>query len=753
MLHFGVASQPSDLTWMTGSGVPWRYRYQYLSGGVNTGSGWETWNSPTGSFATLYMNASSANGYIPVFSYYELLQSTPSTGANESDRDYSNLNNAVTMAAYYANFKLLMQKAGAFNNTVVVHVEPDLWGYLEKRAAGGTASTVSASVASSGFGEAAGLPNTAQGFAFALLKLRDTYAPKAALAIHASPWGSGVDIASDRRSSVSATGEADATAAFLNSAGVASNPNGSTWDIVFNDMDDHDAGWWEQQGADNSSFTHWWDPSNATYPNFNRYLSWVSELHAKTGRPQVVWQVPVGNQYFLTMNNTCGHYQDNVGSYFIAHASSLYSSGLIAVLFGSGNGCQTTNTDVGSDGITNNNGATTTDAAGYCAACNTHASTSSDDDGGYLRMFVGQYYTPGACPVTVTVPATEPITEFTVSASAGTCTVSKFEFQSLDTTLNQGWFALGAGAVSVLAEGYAGHAYQFRARATLPGGAVGAWSGAASTQVSASATRSYPFSGMYSLDGFGGVDADVSPPLAGSAYWPGWKIARAAHAQPGANATQSGFVLDGFGGLHSYGVSITAAGNPYWGWDIGRDFAFLPDGTGGYILDGHGGLHPFGVNGHAAPPAAVGSPYWGWDIARKVVVFSDGTGGLVLDGYGGLHPFGIGGAAPAAPTGGPYWGWSIARDVILIPGTHAGYVLDGYGGLHQFNGAPAIPAPAYWGWDIGRGAWLLPGSTLGAPQGYVLDGWGGLHPFGGAPVLTGTPYWPGWDIAKCVWGA
>src|SRR5438067_2508511 len=218
----------------------------------------------------------------------------------------------------------------------------------------------------------------------------DLVAPKAVLAIHASPWGSEVDIASDRRSGVSATGEADVTAAFLNSAGVASNPNGSTWDLVFNDMDDHDAGWWEQQGADNSSFTHWWDPSNATYPNFTRYLAWVGELHAKTGRPQVVWQVPVGNQYFLTMNNTCGHYQDNVGSYFISHPSSLYSAGLIAVLFGSGNSCQSTNTDGRTDGVTNNNGAATTDVAGYCSACNTHAATSSDDDGGYLRTFVGQ---------------------------------------------------------------------------------------------------------------------------------------------------------------------------------------------------------------------------------------------------------------------------------------------------------------------------------------------------------------------------
>jgi hypothetical protein len=226
-LHFGLANQPTDLGWMTSSGVPWRYRYQYLSAGVNTGSGWETWNSPTGAFASLYMNASNANGYIPVFSYYELLQSNPSTGSNESDRDFSNLNNTSTMAAYYANFKLLMQLAGTYGKAVVVQVEPDLWGYLQQRAAGGGPSTLTASVASSGFADVAGIPNTAQGFGYALLKLRDLYGPNVTMAVHASPWSSGIDIASNTSASVNAAAEADKTAAFLNSAGIASNPYGA----------------------------------------------------------------------------------------------------------------------------------------------------------------------------------------------------------------------------------------------------------------------------------------------------------------------------------------------------------------------------------------------------------------------------------------------------------------------------------------------------------------------------------------------
>ena len=759
-LHFGLANGPSDLSWMTSSGVPWRYRYAYLAGGVNTGSGWETWNSPAGAYASLYMNASGANGYIPVFSYYDLLQSTPSTGSNESDRDYSNLNNASTMAAYYANFKLLMQDAGAYGKTVVVQVEPDLWGYLEQRAAGGAASSLSASVASSGFAEAAGLPNTAAGFAYELLKLRDTYAPNTVLAIHASPWGSGVDIASDRRTAVNPLTEADTTAAFLNSAGLASNPYGSTWDLVFNDVDDHDAGWWEAQGADNSSFTHWWDPTNATYPNFNRYLAWVGELHAKTSRPQVVWQVPEGNQYYLTMNNTCGHYQDNLAQYFIANASSLYSAGLIAVLFGAGNACQTNNTDAQHDGITNNGGVPTTDALGYCSACNTHTSTSTDDDGGFLRQFVGQYYASPGCSVTVSVPASETSTQFGVGLSAGSCAVAYFEVEEYDATLNQGWFGMptvagSGGSGTATAQGFQGHDYQFMARAHSTSGLVSAWSAVATTQVATTASQSHPWNGVYTVDDYGGVHPADSPPLTGSAYWPGWKIVRAAKAEPG--SSDGGLVLDGYGGLHSYGAAVSVNNTASWpGWDIARDFAFLPDGTGGYVLDGYGGLHPFALNGHALPPAVSGAAYWrGWDIARKVVIFGDGTGGYVMDGYGGLHPFGIGGAVPAGASGAAYWpGWQIARDLVLVPGSHGGYVLDGYGGLHPFNGAPGLAAPAYWpGWNIARSVWLLSSSTLSAPAGYVLDGYGGMHPFGGAPAIASAAYWAGSDLAHNLCGA
>ena len=109
--------------------APFGFRYQYLAGGVNTGSGWSTWN-PNGTFASMYAQDSWAHGVIPVFTYYMLLQSKPG-GGDEAHADLTNLRDAATMSAYWADVKLLFSRIRG-SRPVVVHVEPDLWGYLEQ---------------------------------------------------------------------------------------------------------------------------------------------------------------------------------------------------------------------------------------------------------------------------------------------------------------------------------------------------------------------------------------------------------------------------------------------------------------------------------------------------------------------------------------------------------------------------------------------------------------------------------------------
>ncbi len=388
-VSFGAMSNPGGATALddmrTKNGAAFAFRYQYLTGGVNTGHGWETWNQPAGQYATYYMQESAQHGYIPVFTYYELclsngVQPGNACGANNLRQDTSNIANPTTMRAYYANWSLMLQKIGAFGKITLVIVEPDLWGFLQNATAGtNNAANVPASVSSSGYADAAGFPNTVQGFAWALLHMRDKYAPNAILALHASTWASGADIATDTRPSLDVAGMVQREASFLNSAGLLGNPVGvSSWDLLSSDVADFDSA---QPGG-----RSWWDRTNKTYPNFSRYLTFIQGLSNNTQRRVVMWQVPMGNQYFDTMNNTPGHYQDNRAEYIMSNVAAFAAAGVIAVLFGPGNG-GTMNTDARHDGATNPSPISTYE----CNKCNIHKSIYADDDGGYLRISIGQY--------------------------------------------------------------------------------------------------------------------------------------------------------------------------------------------------------------------------------------------------------------------------------------------------------------------------------------------------------------------------
>ena len=394
---FGLMDAPGGASFLDNmrqrNGTAWDYRYQYLAGGVNTGAGWSTWNQPAGSFATYYLQESASHGYRPAFVYYNLLQSRGPSGGGEAGTDLAHLADPATMHAYYADWTLLMQRIGAAGQPVLVIVEPDLWGFIEQaavRAGTNSAASVPASVASAGNATLAGLPNTAQGFARALLTLRTHYASNAVLALHASPWGTLTDIASDPRTGLDAAGLGRQTAAFLRTAGLAGTPGLPSglapFDLVSADIADHDSG---QSGI-------WWDPTNQRFPNFARYLTYASALTSSAGARLLLWQVPVGNQVYETEDNSPGHTQDNKATYIVGHVAALAAAGIVGVLFGPGNG-GTTATDGRRDSITNGSGAPI--SSYQCARCNTQVSVYPDDDGGYLRLQLGQYYTHDAYPL------------------------------------------------------------------------------------------------------------------------------------------------------------------------------------------------------------------------------------------------------------------------------------------------------------------------------------------------------------------
>jgi len=64
-VELGMADSPGGAAAMKQT-APFAFRYQYLAGGVNTGSGWANWNT-NGDFPKFYIQDSVANGIIPVF--------------------------------------------------------------------------------------------------------------------------------------------------------------------------------------------------------------------------------------------------------------------------------------------------------------------------------------------------------------------------------------------------------------------------------------------------------------------------------------------------------------------------------------------------------------------------------------------------------------------------------------------------------------------------------------------------------------
>ena len=382
-LQIGMADAPGGAAAMKAT-ANFGFRYQYLAGGVNTGNGWANWNT-NGAFVTYYIQDSVANGILPVFTYYQIRQSSPGDAQYEPDGVYNNLQNTATMTAYYNDLKLFFQRAGAFpNNKVVLHVEPDMWGYMQQRATNDNAATVPAKVAATGMAELAGLPNTVPGFAQAVKKLRDTYAPNVVLGYHVSVWGTNYDI-------IYGTW----TDAQVDALGVRSGnfytSLGTNFDIAFVDQLDRDAGY--KQAIDGNP-NAWYDA--ADYAHTVRYYA------AFTGVAQkrlVVWQIPYGNTKMRAMNNTWNHYQDNHVEWLLddvtrAHLQDYVNAGVVAFMFGGGASGTTCACDAAGDGITNPapiNG-------------NSLASLNADDDGGFFRQKAAAYYATGALPLTGASP-------------------------------------------------------------------------------------------------------------------------------------------------------------------------------------------------------------------------------------------------------------------------------------------------------------------------------------------------------------
>jgi hypothetical protein len=300
-LALGATDSPGDAHALVRH-APFDMRYQYLAGGVNTGNGWATWN-PNGSFASMYVSESIAAHTIPVLTYYQLLQSSPSRGSDELHRDLSNLRNGGTMRAYWTDWGLLLRRvtAASRRHLVVIHVEPDLWGYLEQARATGLARS----------------------FAHHLIAVRDRLAPHVLLAWHLSVWGTGEDPGYSKPTLAHMDQLAQRSAAFYESLH-------ARFDLVFNDIADRDSGFYKVIEG-NPYLT--WGPAD-----FARHDAYIAGFTRRTHTAVVLWQLPLGN---TTLNNTWEHFRDTRVQWWLgdpseSHLRATRNSGVIALLFGGG---------------------------------------------------------------------------------------------------------------------------------------------------------------------------------------------------------------------------------------------------------------------------------------------------------------------------------------------------------------------------------------------------------------------------------
>jgi hypothetical protein len=249
---------------------------------VNTGRGWTTWN-PNGTFASRYVRESWAHRMIPVFSYYMLLQSAPA-GGDERQTDLAHLHDPKLMATYWSDVQLLFRRVRG-SRPVVVHVEPDLWGYLEQ----------SHAVA------------LARSFARHWLALRNRLAPN----VYEDPPDAVV-----RRYAAQA-------AAFYRALG-------TQFDIAFDEYSDRDADYYKLVEHNPNT---WFKPAD-----FHRHLLFGATFVRLAHVRLVAWQIPLGNTH---LSDTPDHYRDNrvqwlLGSRGRAHLRAYVKAGYAGFLFGGG---------------------------------------------------------------------------------------------------------------------------------------------------------------------------------------------------------------------------------------------------------------------------------------------------------------------------------------------------------------------------------------------------------------------------------
>jgi hypothetical protein len=305
----------------------------YLTG-LSTSGGWTTWNSNP-DYAGKRINEAVSHGVAPMLTFYCM------TAAGENMLPQS-IGDSTYMTTYWKDYAQLLSTTAAANTPVLLHIEPDFWGYLQQASiTAGSIDGVPAKVSVSNAAECAGLPETVVGFGKCLVAMAHARAPKALIGFHASSWSSNMDVTENSNASLDVNAEAQKTVTFLKAVG------GADADFIATDLLDRDAGCYEVGYSDGMGNKIcgvrpglYWDESNAKIPNFHQAWTWAQAIAEGLDLPMVWWQIPFGSPS-STPGGTPGHFRDNRVHYLFGHIAELVGAHGVGIAFGTGAGGQT----------------------------------------------------------------------------------------------------------------------------------------------------------------------------------------------------------------------------------------------------------------------------------------------------------------------------------------------------------------------------------------------------------------------------
>jgi hypothetical protein len=292
-------------------------------------------------YATYFLQGAAAATptQIPMFTYYEILQTAQATITNfqEGTAEVTQAaTNTGIMTRYYNDWRFLLQAIG--QTKAVLHIEPDFWGYVRQA---GNPTTLPAAVSSVNSTDCSSLPSTIAGMGQCMISMVRKYAPNALVGLQASAWNS----AGNTSASTDVTVDAKAVATVLAACGQ------SKADFVVVETSDRDAGYYQVVKKQDT----WWDPTDKALPDYAQDLMWIKALTEALGVPALYWQTPLGNSSGTNTNNS---YKDNRVDYFFggsasqvesgaavtvpSHVSELAAAHVVGVAFGAGAGGPTT---------------------------------------------------------------------------------------------------------------------------------------------------------------------------------------------------------------------------------------------------------------------------------------------------------------------------------------------------------------------------------------------------------------------------